>query len=83
MQKLEFDDVNRPIDKQEMRTLVPYSDSQISRFEKRGEFPKRTHLGLRKVSWNLSEVTNWRQQKMKANPINPTLKPLNLKGTAK
>ena len=34
MQKLELDELNRLIDRKELHTLVSYSDSQISRFEK-------------------------------------------------
>ena len=51
------------IDKKELRRLVPYSPSHISRLEKRGEFPRRIVLGPGRVAWSLMEVGEWQELK--------------------
>ncbi len=50
---------NRLINRKELRTLVPYSDSQIYRMEKAGRFPARIRLGEGRVAWSLREVLEW------------------------
>jgi len=43
----------------ERRELVPYSDMQIRRLEKVGQFPKRIRLGANRVGWSYNEVAAW------------------------
>lgn len=47
----------------EVQQLVPYSKMHIDRLEKRGEFPKRIHLGSGRVVWLMSEITAWLESK--------------------
>lgn len=37
----------------------PFSDVQRWRQEKRGRFPKRVKIGLRRVAWHRAEVLEW------------------------
>ena len=43
----------------ELLRLVPYSRQHILRLEKQGKFPKRVHIGPRRVGWWLSEIMEW------------------------
>ena len=43
----------------ELRRLVPLSDTTIYELEQRGEFPKRFYLTPRCVVWPLEEVLVW------------------------
>lgn len=56
---LERHSVWRTIRKNELRKIVPLSDTTIYNMEKRGEFPKRFNLSPRCVVWRLSEIEAW------------------------
>lgn len=43
----------------ELRRLVPLSDTTIYELEQRGEFPKRFYLTPRCVVWPLEEILLW------------------------
>lgn len=47
------------IRKQQLLAMVPMSESQITKLEKSGDFPKRFALTNRTVAWNLDEVEAW------------------------
>lgn len=47
------------IRKTQLLAMVPMSESQITKLEKAGEFPKRFALTNRTVAWNLDEVEAW------------------------
>lgn len=49
----------RTIRRQELRTIVPLSDTTIYEMEQRGEFPRRFRLTARCVVWDLEEVEAW------------------------
>ena len=49
----------RMITRKELRQLVPYCPQHILRLEKAGKFPKRIHIGPRRVGWWLHEVLAW------------------------
>lgn len=49
----------RTIRRDELRQLVPMSDSTIYRLEQKGEFPQRFALTSRCVVWYLDEVEAW------------------------
>jgi prophage regulatory protein len=55
--------IDRLIDKKELKKLIPYSHSTITRKEKAGSFPKRVILGPCRVAWPLSEVLQWIENK--------------------
>lgn len=52
-------DLERMIKEPECRWLSALSFNSRLRMEKRGEFPKRLHLGGKVVGWRLSEVQAW------------------------
>ena len=47
---------DRIISKKELRSLIPLSDTQISRLEKARKFPKRIRFAPGRVGWLLSEI---------------------------
>ena len=51
--------VDRIVSAKERRQFIPYSDMQIWRLEKAGEFPRRIRLGANRVGWSLSELQAW------------------------
>ncbi|AXK40861.1 helix-turn-helix transcriptional regulator [Crenobacter cavernae] len=51
--------MKRTIRRDELRKMVPMSDSTIYRLEQRGDFPKRFALTSRCVVWDLAEVEAW------------------------
>lgn len=51
--------IKETIRREQLRKLVPLSDSTIYAMEKRGEFPKRFALTSRCVVWDLAEVQAW------------------------
>ena len=57
---------DRLIDVKERRLLVPYSDMHIWRLEREGKFPRRIRIGPNRVSWRLSEVLAWIDEKADA-----------------
>ena len=63
------DSIERLVDRRELRTLVPYSDTHLRRLEAAGEFPKRVKLGKgpqSRVAWLWLEVTAWMEAKKSA-----------------
>jgi prophage regulatory protein len=55
-----------PIRRDELRTIVPLSDSTIYEMEKAGTFPRRFNLTARCVVWDYDEVHAWLQSKKEA-----------------
>jgi len=50
---------DRIIAQPELLRLVPYSEVHLRRLEQDNRFPRRLHLGPRRVGWRLSEVMAW------------------------
>jgi prophage regulatory protein len=48
------------------RCGIPYSRMHIDRLEKRGQFPKRVHLGPNSVGWIEDEVAAWQAERIGA-----------------
>lgn len=61
--KNQYQNSDRIIDKHELNKLVPYSQVHIHRLEKKGEFPNRITLGPNRVGWSLIEVQDWIESK--------------------
>jgi prophage regulatory protein len=56
----------RPIiRKRALRQQVPYSDTQIWRLEKAGDFPARVQLGPGAVGWYQDEVSEWLENRVR------------------
>ena len=51
--------MKRTIRRDELRQLVPLSDTTIYELERRGEFPSRFALTPRCVVWDYDEVQAW------------------------
>ena len=49
----------------ELKRLVPYSIQHILRLEKRGLFPCRVAIGINRVAWVRSEVTEWIEMRLR------------------
>lgn len=49
----------RLLTKREVRERVCYSFAHIDRLEAEGRFPKRVRLGINRVAWVESEITDW------------------------
>jgi len=49
----------RIVTRKELRLIVPYSPQHILRLEKRGKFPKRIQIGVRRVGWYLTDIEAW------------------------
>jgi len=49
----------RTIRRQELRQIIPLSETTIYEMERRGEFPRRFNLTPRCVVWDLAEVEAW------------------------
>jgi len=58
---------NKTIRREELREIVPLSDSTIYAMEKRNEFPQRFSLTSRCVVWDYNEVMAWIKSKKEAN----------------
>lgn len=56
----------RTIRREELRSIVPLSDSTIYEMEKNGTFPSRFNLTARCVVWDYEEVQAWLQAKKEA-----------------
>ncbi|MGA0601266.1 helix-turn-helix transcriptional regulator [Caulobacter sp. KR2-114] len=52
-------DGHRTIRRDELRKLVPLSNTTIYEMERCGEFPRRFALTQRCVAWDLAEVEAW------------------------
>lgn len=55
--------VDRVLTSKQLRSLIPYSMSQITRLEAAGNFPARIKLGPGRVGWSENEVKEWLEQK--------------------
>ncbi|UIF90942.1 AlpA family transcriptional regulator [Cupriavidus sp. UYPR2.512] len=51
--------IRRTIRREELRQIVPLSDSTVYEMEAKGKFPKRFALTPRCVVWYLDEVLQW------------------------
>ncbi|WJV52785.1 AlpA family phage regulatory protein [Prodigiosinella aquatilis] len=58
----------RTIRRQELRQIVPLSETTIYEMERRGEFPQRFNLTPRCVVWDLDEVEKWIEARKQAMP---------------
>lgn len=56
----------RTIRRQELRQIVPLSETTIYEMERRGEFPRRFNLAPRCVLWDLAEVEAWIEERKQA-----------------
>ena len=54
----------------ELQERIPFSEAHIWRLEKAGDFPRRVHLGKRRVVWIEAEINDWISTKMKERPSN-------------
>ena len=71
----------RTIRRQELRQIVPLSETTIYEMERRGEFPRRFNLTPRCVVWDLDEVEAWIEVRKQdacsstaRNPIGPDVR---------
>lgn len=53
----------RTIRRQELRQIIPLSETTIYEMERRGEFPRRFNLTPRCVVWDLAEVEAWIEER--------------------
>lgn len=51
--------MRRAIRRDELKQIVPLSDSTIYDMERKGEFPQRYYLTSRSPVWDLGEVETW------------------------
>lgn len=58
----------RTIRRQELRQIVPLSETTIYEMERRGEFPRRFNLTTRCVVWDLDEIEAWIEARKEASP---------------
>ncbi|HFQ6068844.1 TPA: helix-turn-helix transcriptional regulator [Pseudomonas aeruginosa] len=56
----------RTIRRQDLRQIVPLSETTIYEMERRGEFPRRFNLTPRCVVWDLAEVEAWIEERKQA-----------------
>lgn len=49
----------RMISKNDLRTIVCYSDQHLLRLEKAGKFPRRIQLGDNRVAWFVWQIEAW------------------------
>ena len=56
----------RTIQRQELRQIIPLSETTIYEMERRGEFPRRFNLTPRCVVWDLAEVEAWIEERKQA-----------------
>lgn len=56
----------RTIRREELRQIVPLSETTIYEMERRGEFPRRFNLTSRCVAWDLDEVNAWIEARKRA-----------------
>lgn len=61
--------LKRTIRRDELRQMVPLSDSTIYEMEKRGDFPKRFNLTPRCVVWDYDDVVAWIEARRSAPSI--------------
>jgi len=50
---------DRFIGKKELRRLVLYSSQHVRKLEAAGQFPRRVRIGLNRVAWLESEISEW------------------------
>ncbi len=65
--------IPRTITKKELRLIVPFSPQHIARLEKKGLFPKRIKIGVRRVAWRLSDIEAWLEQRAKIDETEATV----------
>lgn len=56
----------RTIRRQELKQIIPLSETTIYEMERRGEFPRRFNLTPRCVVWDLAEVEAWIEERKQA-----------------
>lgn len=49
----------------ELYTRIPYSSVHIWRLERKGEFPRRVHLGPNRIAWVETEIMEWLESRRK------------------
>jgi prophage regulatory protein len=54
----------RLISMKEITERVPYTKAHIYRLIRRGEFPNRIRIGLRRVCWRESDIEAWLNAKI-------------------
>src|SRR5215471_15878471 len=59
----------RTVRRQQLRQMVPLSDTTIYEMEQRGEFPKRFYLTPRCAAWDLGEVQGWIELRRRASAV--------------
>ena len=55
--------IKETIRREQLKKLVPLSDSTIYAMERRGDFPRRFAISPRCVVWDLAEVQAWLQSR--------------------
>jgi prophage regulatory protein len=50
----------------ELHELIPFSSVHIWRLERDGKFPRRIHLGPRRIAWRKTEITEWIENKARS-----------------
>ena len=56
----------RTIRRQELRQIIPLSETTIYEMERRGELPRRFNLTPRCVVWDLAEIEAWIEERKQA-----------------
>ena len=62
-------EIDRIIDRNELKKLIPYSVTHILRLEAQGKFPARIRLGASRVGWSLLEIQEWIAERKTARSI--------------
>lgn len=71
----------RTIRRQELRQIIPLSETTIYEMERRGEFPRRFNLTPRCVVWDLAEVEAWIEERKQAPRTNISKPDVHLRKT--
>ncbi len=56
----------------ERKRLVPLSDTTVWRMERRGEFPRRIAISVKRVAWRRREIETWLAAREAARAPPPT-----------
>ncbi|MGY8817824.1 MAG: helix-turn-helix transcriptional regulator [Pseudomonadales bacterium] len=56
----------RTIRRQELKQIIPLSETTIYEMERRGELPRRFNLTPRCVVWDLAEIEAWIEERKQA-----------------
>ena len=63
-------DIDRLVVFKELKSMfgVPYSKMHLSRLEREGKFPRRSHLSPNRAVWNAKEISEWVGDRLSQKP---------------